>query len=409
MPSNLFPLCKSALPLTLMVSPLLLATAKPLDLDDRGFVCNVERPSGGSAVETSAQFSWETDGAITQSISQQQHQALVTSERSPSIFSRARWETALQLLLSNPYARPAEASTGSARTRPATVLDADDCIALKARDTEEAIKAQNTFNSALLARSKDELLVSQEPDLLPVLGPVPTGSGNAPVVTPPVVRPTPTVRPRPEAVRPARPAPAPLPPAVVIPSPAPRPSAPMSTPAGLSTGPASFDPNNVTPTTVNPTPFDGLSISTLASKPDGNYRYVSGSAEARTYTDAELQQRGGSIFVLKKEGNRVTGNLLPRLGVPGVCVTGVASGNTVSGTAYPHAAGSADQSDRNTESTLAPFGSGVLQVRQARTENESLYYAGAVLDLSNFTPINAGSSLPPESCGMTPTMASVEE
>ena len=73
----------------------------------------------------------------------------------------------------------------------------------------------------------------------------------------------------------------------------------------------------------------------LATLPDGNYRYISGGTEASIYTNQELRQRGGSIFLLKKEGDTVTGDLLPRLGLPGICITGSASGDTVSGGRLP--------------------------------------------------------------------------
>ena len=45
-----------------------------------------------------------------------------------------------------------------------------------------------------------------------------------------------------------------------------------------------------------------------------------------------------------------------------------------------------------------PYRNGALKIRRTRTEGNRLYYAGALLDLTEFTPINAGSSLPPNSC-----------
>lgn len=369
-----------------MASPLLLA-AKPMDLEDRGFVCNIDRPSAAEGSgQYSEQYSQEAEErAIAQPISTQ-YQALVNSEQELSAFSRARWATALRLLLSNPYVNETATSPGGVRTSPATAPTQNDC----------------------LASATGEIFLSQEPDLLPVLGPPPSQPinqpVNRPVVTPPVVPPpvvtpsTPPVRPAPAAVTPTAPT-TPTMPTTVTPLPAPVSPTPatIDAPSGLSTGPASFDPSNITPTTVDPTPFDGLTISTLASKPDGNYRYLAGAAEQRAYTDEELQQQGGSIFVLKKEGNRITGSLLPRLGSPGICVTGVASGNTVSGFAYP-------DGDAQPQSNLP----GALQVRQVRTENEGFYYAGAVLDLSGFTPINAGASLPPERCAVSPSTVATE-
>lgn len=138
----------------------------------------------------------------------------------------------------------------------------------------------------------------------------------------------------------------------------------------------------------------------LATLPDGNYRYVSGETEDSVFTDQELRQRGGSIFLLKKEGDTVTGDLLPRLGLPGICITGSANGDTISGAAYPYdTTDTLQDSARNIGETFEPYGSGALQIRRTRTEGNRLYYASAVLDLSNFSRINAGSSLPPSRCG----------
>ena len=138
----------------------------------------------------------------------------------------------------------------------------------------------------------------------------------------------------------------------------------------------------------------------LAELPDGNYRYVSGETEARTYTDQELRQRGGSIFLLTKVGDTVTGDLLPRLGLPGICVTGSVNGDTVSGAAYPYdTTDTLQDSARDIGETFEPHSSGALQIRRTRTEGNRLYYASAMLDLSNFSRINAGSSLPPTRCG----------
>ncbi len=138
----------------------------------------------------------------------------------------------------------------------------------------------------------------------------------------------------------------------------------------------------------------------LATLPDGNYRYVSGETEGSGYTDQALRQRGGSLFLLKKEGDTVTGDLLPRLGLPGICITGSVNGDTISGAAYPDdTTDTLQDSARNIGETFEPYGSGALQIRRTRTEGNRLYYASAILDLSNFSRINAGSSLPPTRCG----------
>jgi hypothetical protein len=143
-------------------------------------------------------------------------------------------------------------------------------------------------------------------------------------------------------------------------------------------------------------------IPTLESLPDGNYRYLAGEVEARAYSDEEVRSHGGSVFILKKQGNTVTGNLLPRLGLPGICVTGTVSGDIITGAAYPYdTTDSLQDSARDLGETFEPYGSGALQIRRTtRPAEGGLYYAGAVLDLAGFSRINAGSTRPPEGCSV---------
>ncbi len=289
--------------------------------------------------------------------------------------------------------------------------------------------------AAAQQQSLGQLPLTSSPQVAQASGELPDLSGPSPVPAPAVETPielptvgTPTVEPptveTPTIETPAKPPaepPAKLPaklPAVETPALQPLPSsAPSSPPPAAEPPPSTVapaplanpsplsqpDPSNFTPTTLNPTPFDGKVIKTLAALTDGNYRYLSGEAEDRVYTDAELQQRGGSVFVFKKEGNLVTGSLLPRIGLPGICVTGIASGNTVSGEAYPNDTTATFQ-DSDIGQTFQPDGSGALQIRRTtRADNERLYYAEAVLDLSDFSMINAGSSLPPASCNVEHT------
>jgi hypothetical protein len=240
-------------------------------------------------------------------------------------------------------------------------------------------------------------------------------AAESPAAVPPAIESPPVVE-SPAAVPPAAVPPAASPPAVEYPAvepPSVDPSAVTppspSTELSPSNQPTSLDPNNITPTTIDATPFDGSVIATLASRPDGNYRYLAGDAEFRTYTDAELQQQGGSIFVFKKEGNNITGNLLPRIGQPGMCLMGIVSGNTVTGLAYPYSSttGTAiegiDNSDNNSEA-LQAYGSAFVVNRSERTEAGRLFYSSSVLDLSNFSMINAGVSLPPSGCAPNRTV-----
>lgn len=367
---------KSALPVALLASPLLLAAAQPTDLETYGVYCNDTAPPTGQNISsaTMSQPSSQTRGrsqsdAVARSISNSTG-ALVTSEREMSVFSSDRWPAALRLLLSNPYADSPRVSHSS----PVVESPQSNCLAVKGEPF-----------SVQIAQASGEL-----PDLSG--SPMP-----APIAEPPVIE-SPAIKP-PAIKLPAEPStvesPAALPMPALEPSLA-QPTAPVSPPPTAasplpenlpSLGQPSFDPNNITPTTLNSTIFDGKPIETLAALRDGNYRYLAGEAEDRIYTDDELRARGGSVFVFKKEGNVVTGSLLPSIGQPGICVTGVTSGDRVSGEAYP-------QGD-----TDALPESDALQIRRTtRADSAEPYYAEATLDLSGFSIINAGSSLPPASC-----------
>ena len=346
--------CKSSLPLLLIASPLLLAAARPVDLDTHQFPCNV--PAAESSVPPS--YHENQDGYSSEARNEARNETRNGAAANSSDFSDfsgmggpslgKRWAIALHL----------------------------HCLAQQPSSETLLVQTVPVGNEAFILAED----IAQEPDLLPVLGAPPVGPIPAPDIPPAL--------------------PSPVQPSPALPSPVPRPAppAPSPPPSGFpQTRPPSVDPTNVTPTTVNPTPFDGSMIQTLASRPDGNYRYVSGNVESRSYTDAEIRQSGSAVFMLKKEGNRVTGDLLPGIGLPGICVTGIVSGDTVSGTAYPR--GGADLADL---ADLPYGGSGALQVRQSRAvaagEQTDLYYTSAVLDLSDFSMINAGASLPPETC-----------
>ncbi|MEL6602642.1 MAG: hypothetical protein AAFP20_05380 [Cyanobacteria bacterium J06614_10] len=244
---------------------------------------------------------------------------------------------------------------------------------------------------------------TEEPaDPLPNLDPA--------VSPPPAAPPSPPV-PQPEAEQIPTPAPAPASPSTnaepatdnTIPT---RPVAPPPSDPGI-------DPNNFTPETEAPTPFDGIVIPPLSALPDGSYRYLAGNYEFGNYTDEQLIANGGAIFLLTKRGNQVVGELRPRLDQPGVCVTGTVSGNTITGSAYPQqpsegeattAAVPADETAvTNGEKDAAgetsqPYAIGGLQIRQPRTVAGQTYYAEALLDLSEFSRINAGFALAPTSC-----------
>lgn len=141
--------------------------------------------------------------------------------------------------------------------------------------------------------------------------------------------------------------------------------------------------------TPAPTTFYG----TIAGLADGNYRYVSGPAEARAYSDQELLSRGGVLFVFRKTGDRVIGSYSYVDG-EAICVTGRVSGNTVAGQAYP-----ANGVARDLAEEFAAWGPATfLRVRRTRGDAGERYYSSATLELNDFSQINAGSSLPPSRC-----------
>ena len=403
--SKVPPALKLALPFTLLASPLLLAAAQPVDLETYGIYCNDPSTTAlqpnASAANASDRTSHSASNTQSNAASME---AVVRSQRQPSLFSSDRWPAALRLLLSNPYAQ-----SPASHPQPSAAPADSNCLAVKGKPSASSAVKHSSSSQFPLSSGHQ---LAQAPGELPDLsGPAPT---QAPATKPPAAE-TPAIEPEPPAAETPTKLPAveppttrPLPPsapsilqpiAEPVPLPTATPAAPPDLP--LLSQPPSVDPNNITPTTVNPTPFDGKTIKTLAALSDGNYRYLSGQADDRVYTNEELQQRGGSVFVFKKEGNIVTGNLLPRIGLPGICVTGIASGDTVSGEAYPDGSvNTVQQSDRNTGNSEQQ-GNEALQTSQpSRTASGGLYYAGAVLDLSNFSMINAGSSLPPTSCNI---------
>ena len=132
---------------------------------------------------------------------------------------------------------------------------------------------------------------------------------------------------------------------------------------------------------------------TIASLADGNYRYVSGSADERIYSDQELLSRGGVLFVFRKTGDGLIG-AYSYIDGESICVTGRVSGNTVTGQAYPVDGVARDLAEEFSFWGPATF----LQVRRTQGDEGQRYYGSAILELNDFSKINAGSSLPPSSC-----------
>lgn len=378
---------KSAMPLALVVSPLLLAAAQPPVLDSIGADCRLETDSAAAVQRT----------AVTAGTFEDADRAVVTSDQELSLFSRDRLANALRLMLSNPYHTEQNRPSPPVRSQNRCITvnpQAKSAMTASTASPHDAIPTSyvTSLNTSLntnlnIGTSSIPASGIQIADL-PILQPATEAPASSPAAEPPPATETAPAAQPPTAIDPVEVTPAPLPSQPTV-----------STPATNS-----INPNNITPTTVNPTPFDGKSTTVLSALADGNYRYLSGVVEDRPYTDEELAQQGGSVFLLNKSGNRITGHLMPRIGLTGMCVTGLASGNTITGSAYPYDTTDTQQdSAREIGETFEPYGSGALQIRRTRTDGNGLYYASAILDLSNYAMINAGSTLPPTQCSVGPT------
>ena len=343
----------AALP-AVLISPLLLSAAQPPVLDSISATCRLEDAATIEGQIEGANVVYQ--GEATAQPRSSAANVAVTSENELTAFVRDRWNAARRLIRENPFfnnSTPEEQARAEALCL--AQLEADYEVLLAQAESGEQTVTDTGASTAL-------------PDL---------GSSNSasgPANTAPTSRPQ------------SRSAPGQT-------SPTARPTV---DPANL---PVANDPSIYSGPEFEPTPFDGTVVRTLADFPDGNYRYIAGEAEERAYSNEELRQRGGSVFVLRKVGNTVTGDLLPRIGLPGICVTGTVSGDVITGAAYPYdTTDTLQDSARQIGETYEPHGSGALKIRRTRTDGNKLYYAGALLDLTNFTPINAGTSLPPSSC-----------
>lgn len=370
----------------LLVSPLLMSAAGEPALEDSiSATCSLE--------ETSRYAPEQTENANVSYRSSSGSQAEVSPEAEAGLtgFVRDRWNSVRRLIRENPYftgATPEEQARAEAL-----------CLAHIQADYER-----------LIAQAEGDALP------LPDLSASPSPSGGTLSNS--------TSNSTFSNGRTDRPEATPVIPSLDMRSPA-QPQAPASAvtiePSNL---PTAQDPSIYMGPDFEPTPFDGTVVRTLAEMPDGNYRYVAGNVEERSYSNEELRQQGNSIFVLTKIGNMVVGNLSPAIDSPGICVTSTVSGDTITGAAYPYDMTDTQQDSvapnsvipnsvtpnsvvpasamqagaRQVDEKYKSFSSSALKVRKTATEGDRLYYADALLDLSSFTPINAGSSLPPDSC-----------
>lgn len=130
----------------------------------------------------------------------------------------------------------------------------------------------------------------------------------------------------------------------------------------------------------------GAEFTTIASLPDGNYRFTTAQGGAsRGFINGELQESGDRVFTFRKSGESVTGNFVYIDSGQSACVSGVLQGNTVVGQAFTNSFGT----DVLGQRYLGPS----LSLQLGNGSGNS-----AVLSLSGFSRINAGSVQPPTSC-----------
>ncbi len=136
-------------------------------------------------------------------------------------------------------------------------------------------------------------------------------------------------------------------------------------------------PVNLPPDAEAPAPQ--AENSTLFTLPNGNYRFVSADFDNQVLSDEELIEAGGAVFLFRKFGDTVTGELsYIDSDNPGFCISGTVEGNRVTGPVI-------GDSDR--------ILGGFLMVEIS--EDGSLE---GVLNLADFSRINAGTRLPIEGC-----------
>jgi hypothetical protein len=147
--------------------------------------------------------------------------------------------------------------------------------------------------------------------------------------------------------------------------------------------------NNPNP---NPTPTPSASV---ASLPDGNYRYWTGRPPTGgVVSDEELLRQGGILFLFNKKGNQIVGSY-GQIDNVGICLSGQVSNNTFTGTAVERG----DATVISAGESLIPWdAAGLLRVRRGSKTGDRIQYNDATLDLSSFSRINAGRRPPVSRC-----------
>ncbi|HIK31348.1 MAG TPA: DUF1311 domain-containing protein [Oscillatoriales cyanobacterium M59_W2019_021] len=137
---------------------------------------------------------------------------------------------------------------------------------------------------------------------------------------------------------------------------------------------------------------------TIADLPDGNYRYWTGTPQGLTVSDEELINAGGALFRFRKSGDRIVG-IYGIINGETICINGRIRGNTVAGNAVQTEEPFIPAIVLSSDDTFAAWDpSAHLQVRRGRSSGNFVRYESALLELSQFNRINAGSQLPPSQC-----------
>lgn len=140
------------------------------------------------------------------------------------------------------------------------------------------------------------------------------------------------------------------------------------------------------------------SAAKIADLPDGNYRYWTGTPQGLTVTDEQLIEAGGVLFRFRKQGNTIVG-IYGAIDNETICITGRVTGNTVAGNAVRTGEPGNPATLLSSDDTFVAWDSSdYLKVRRGRQTGSDVRYASALLELSRFNRINAGSQLPPERC-----------
>jgi hypothetical protein len=132
--------------------------------------------------------------------------------------------------------------------------------------------------------------------------------------------------------------------------------------------------------------------STVATLPNGSYRFWNGKASG-TISDDQLLKQGGVLFLLNKQGNQIVGTF-GQIDNAGSCVKGTVNGNTFTGIAIPYEPSPDPASRSNT--SFDP--SGFLKLGRWKKVGNQNQYENSTLDLSRLNRINLGPRKPSSSC-----------